>query len=567
MELSSLFKNSLAIQPMKTFFACLLLLPFGLLAQQEAATWYFGENAGMKFNDFSVTALTDGNVKYKEGISCISDCRGNLLFYTDATTVWNSNHAIMTNGGNLNGHYSATQGALIVPYPGNCNLYYLFTVDGKEHGFANGLQYHLIDMSLQNGMGEVVSKNNILYANAAEKQAAVRHRNGKDYWLVTHLMYSDQFYAYLITDAGINPVPVITSCGSPFSNTFDGLGQMKISSDGKRLAYVTLVNKRAEIFDFNDATGTVSNPVTVPASSFTNDGGLYGCEFSPDGNKLYVSNHTLDYINKSGSLYQLDLLAGNANDIINSNTLVGSNAPVCDLRGMQLGPDGKIYVTRSLAKVLGVITSPNAAGTACNYTDLGQTLNGKVCGWTLPNFVSSIFREDQPENLKAAFENGMVCINKKTNFTDLSKGEPAAWNWNFGDSTVSELQNPVHVYEVPGIYKVTLIVSRECCTDTTFQLIEANDCFYSVYAPNAFSPNGDGFNDAFLISGSGIRSIQLSVYNRWGEKVFHSSEPAHGWDGSFNRKPAPSGMYYYVLKTEFKNGEEKNENGSLMLIR
>ena len=554
---------------MKNYIAFLMILVHCsfLYAQNQASTWYFGEEAGLHFGKNAITTLNDGNIKYKEGIACISDCLGRLLFYTDAVTVWNSSHAVMANGSGLNGHYSATQGALIVPQPGDCNLYYIFTVDGKEKSFANGLQFHVVDMNLQNGSGEIISKNNLLYSLSSEKLTAVRHKNERDYWIVTHLMYSDQFYAYLLTDAGINSSPVISTAGLPFSNTFDGLGQMKISPGGSRLALVTLVTKRAEVFDFDDATGIVSNPVTIPSTSFTNDGGLYGVEFSPDGSKLYITNHTLDYVNKSGSLYQIDLLAGNAAGIINSGTVVGSNASSTDLRGLQLGPGGKLYAARSLGKFLGVVQDPDAKGTACNYTDLGLSLNGQVCNWTLPNFVTSFFREDQPGELQAKFNTGPACINKETFFMDESEGDPDEFLWYFGDSTTSTLQHPSHTYNSTGIYEITLIIRKECCTDTVRNFITVEDCFYTAYLPNAFTPNGDGFNDVFQVKGGGIQSMELVIYNRWGTKLFFSQRPEEGWDGSISGAEAPAGVYAYTLNAGFKNGEQKKINGYVVLFR
>lgn len=149
----------------KLIFSILLsiLACCGMSAQHQVANWFFGENAGMRFTDAGAVAVAGGQAKYNEGVSSMSDCRGQLLFYTDGTRAWNQSHTVIANGTGLLGHYSATQGSIIVQHPGQCELFYIFSVDGKEHAFQNGLLCHIVDMGLQGGLGEVVSKNNPLY--------------------------------------------------------------------------------------------------------------------------------------------------------------------------------------------------------------------------------------------------------------------------------------------------------------------------------------------------------------------------------------------------------------------
>ncbi|WP_179376248.1 hypothetical protein [Winogradskyella wichelsiae] len=87
---------------MKKIFLVLLVLSTSthLFAQSEASFWYFGYNAGLRFNAQSstVTAITDGQINTLEGCTSIADEDGNLLFYSDGRTVWNRNHQIMQNG-------------------------------------------------------------------------------------------------------------------------------------------------------------------------------------------------------------------------------------------------------------------------------------------------------------------------------------------------------------------------------------------------------------------------------------------------------------------------------------
>ena len=172
------------------FILCISIQTF---AQNEASNWYFGKNAGLRFNAGSgtVTAVTDGQLNTLEGCTSISDTDGNLLFYTDGQTVWNSLHQPMVNGDyfagtGLLGDPSSTSSGLIVPKPQDPNFYYIFTVDEPHHdnasvypnqftgvydsggsvplvddGFNNGFNYSLVDMSLNTGLGDIdpVEKN------------------------------------------------------------------------------------------------------------------------------------------------------------------------------------------------------------------------------------------------------------------------------------------------------------------------------------------------------------------------------------------------------------------------
>ena len=550
-----------------TISLLLWLVLISVHAQREADNWYFGENAGIHFKPAGVVSATDGQIWYNEGISSISDCRGNLLFYTDGETVWNREHVMMANGAGLLGHYSATQGSLIVQHPGDCDLYYIFTLDGKEHAFANGMMYALVDMRLQQGMGEVISKNHPLYAPSSEKLTAVRHRDGQSVWVITHEMqHSNVFHSYLVTTSGLDTTPVLSAAGAPFGQ-LDALGQMKASPDGRRIAVARLYPELVEVFDFDNSTGVISNPLAIPEETFEKSS-LYGLEFSPDGNKLYVTNHSIDYLNEAGSLYQFDLLAGSAQDIIHSGVVVGENVPQTDLRGLQLGPDGRLYVSRSLGKYVGVVNHPNKAGAACAYVDEGIYLNGQTAGWTLPNFMVSYFDAAAAKPVESAFSFTHTCIREPTLFSVQGAPDHTRYQWDFGDGHTAAISHPAHTFQDTGTYTVSLVVTRHCCSDTSSQRIRMEHCYSEqVYVPTAFSPNQDGINDEFKVYGNGIRALDLKIYNRWGGQVFETKNADAGWDGTFRGKILNAGVFVYALSITFENGHRQDLTGDVSLIR
>ncbi|HKR07156.1 MAG TPA: T9SS type A sorting domain-containing protein [Bacteroidia bacterium] len=354
-------------------------------AQKENNIWYFGYHAGLDFNSGAPVTLTNGALFTGEGCSSISDSNGTLLFYTDGITVWDRNHAQMPNGDSLKGGQmgSSTQSALIVPFPGNNFMYYIFTV-GEVESLPIEFNYSVVDMSLNSGNGDVSIKNNFLMSPVTEKLTAVKHSNNIDIWVMVHGVYSNSFICYLVSASGISPVPVISNIGAVIpDSSLDAVGYMKFSIDGTKIAYAAYVNNYVDLFDFNSTTGIVSNEkyLTFPGGS------AYGLEFSSNGNFLYATGL------QPPQIYQWDITSNIASVINSTQQLVGvsTTTPIPQIGALQIAPDGKIYVAHTGKFFLGVINDPDLPGILCNYNDSVLSLNGYVSTHGLPNFMTSYF--------------------------------------------------------------------------------------------------------------------------------------------------------------------------------
>ncbi|ALM48929.1 hypothetical protein AMR72_08535 [Flavobacterium psychrophilum] len=419
-------------------YLCFLavLCSCGAFAQKEAANWYFGINAGLSFNTSPPTPLLDGQLVTKEGCATISTGDGALQFYSDGTTVYNRNHGVMMNGTDLLGHNSSTQSAMIVPAPGNINKYYIFTVPA-EAGNA-GFNYSVVDMTLDGGLGGVTSEKNIRLDNpnlVAEKVTAVRHADGESIWVISHRMDSNRFIAFLVSPSGLNPTPVISATGSFVGiGGSSAIGYLKASPDGKKLASAKQnVVTDFELFDFNNATGVVSNPMKLSST----DAG-YGVEFSPDSKRVYFTTFSND-------IFQYDITPGTLEAIKATRTVIAAGGQYVSL---QVALDGKIYVTKngSGRTSLAVINSPNNLGAACNFQDIGVTLGGRNSDLGLPPFIQSFFKQDiEVENL---------CVQTPTNLSVTINANIVSAQWNFGDGTTSADINATHTYALPGTYTV-----------------------------------------------------------------------------------------------------------------
>jgi len=369
-----------------------------VFAQKQGNIWYFGNHAGLDFSSGTPVAITNGQTHFFttgydhcEGTTAICDSSGTLLLYSDGASVWNRNHQIMPNGDSLMGHISSTQASLLVPKPESNNLFFLFTTDAFIYNdLKNGFRYSIIDMCLDNGLGDVSSnkKNILLLDSVAEKLTATKHANGNDYWILTHKYFSDAFYAYLLTANGISDT-VVSHIGSVHQNAFfsgntdAAIGQMKISPDGTKLALCFSNTNPAitELFSFNNTTGLVSNLISLPS-----DGNEYGLSFSGDNSKLYYST------GGNGTIYQYNLIEGNGNpdSIIASKQIIAQIGSGLNfiIDALELGPDGKIYVARENSNFLALINNPNVSGIGCNFQDNAVSLNGKTCSLGLPNFMA-----------------------------------------------------------------------------------------------------------------------------------------------------------------------------------
>jgi gliding motility-associated-like protein len=87
----------------------------------------------------------------------------------------------------------------------------------------------------------------------------------------------------------------------------------------------------------------------------------------------------------------------------------------------------------------------------------------------------------------------------------------------------------------------------------------------AVFIPSAFTPNSDGMNDVFKIKGENLQDFKLLVYDRWGEKIYESTNSSEGWDGTYKGNPVQNDTYVYQVTA--KNLGDKKMTGAVTLVR
>jgi len=377
--------------------------------------WYFGSNAGLDFSSGTAVPVYDGQLNSGGICTSISDTSGNLLFYSDGYAIWNKIHQIMNNSFTRADH--ASESSLLIPQPGNDQIYYFFYPGDDTTGFKYCLYYSIIDVSLNGGMGGLVSKDNILLNDSATRKiAAIKHGNNNDIWIITMIWHTNQFNAYLLTDGGLDTAnPVISNAGHIEES---GYRPLKPSPDGTKLAAGFLMfnyKNDLEIFDFDKNTGIVSNAIAFHKCNISPP---YACdgnsvEFSPDGKNLYYTVHITVNTQTPPAmnyLYQIDISSGDSTQIANSKILIDSTIVTSTTNynyggtfSIQLAFDKKIYLTKQSKPFIGVISNPNLSGVACGVVDSAVYLdNGsgfRFCAATFPMFMNTCLPQDKPDNI------------------------------------------------------------------------------------------------------------------------------------------------------------------------
>jgi len=134
-----------------------------------------------------------------------------------------------------------------------------------------------------------------------------------------------------------------------------------------------------------------------------------------------------------------------------------------------------------------------------------------------------------------------------------------SWGYDFGDGAKSFLQNPIHTFQDTGLYVVTQYARHQSgCVDTFQRIIDIRPEI-TYFLPNAFSPNGDGNNDRFLGKGFflGMQDFEMTIWSRWGQRLFVSKDPDLGWDGKANVNGdfVQNGVYVCVVKFRDARGK------------
>lgn len=418
---------------------------FSVAAQKEWSNWYYDGNNMLTFKNGRAEIVHNYinpvppesnlfNYYYwgRGGISYSDPATGKMKFIISNRVGFNREYNDFPNDNFIRScpdDYSYH----IIPFHDNSNRYYVIQFQDysadllqQESGLqvrcpnAIGLGYSIADLNMNNGLGDFSSVNNIITAPLTAQMTTVRHANGKDVWIIVHPYNSSQFSAILVTDNGIQPA--VNSAAGPYvGGGFSSVGgNLTATHDGKLLAGYSAADKTLRLFNFDNGTGRISSYKILPYKESVGK-----LQFSPDNSKLY-------YICSNG-LYQYDL---NQANVASTLTKVYDN-PHAYIYKMQLAPDGKIYVTKTITLVnneyieyTGAVECPNLPQYACNFNP--KALN--TIQVSFPDLINDFIQDPKaPATVKLNIgKDTAVCFGS---YTITAPDGWESYRWNTGETT------------------------------------------------------------------------------------------------------------------------------------
>jgi len=209
---------------------------------------------------------------------------------------------------------------------------------------------------------------------------------------------------------------------------------------------------------------------------------------------------------------------------------------------------------------------PGATNDTLNITGITQTTYYRAevtTGSCTPNISNTVQITVSPKPTAnfTANPNPASMPTALVAFTNTSSGA-VSYQWSFGDGNTSNQTSPEHTYTAEGTYTVTLIATSLLgCTDTVRKTITVLPEGSSMFVPNIFTPNNDGFNDVFAPVFQNYTNIKIQIFNRWGNKIYEGSDK---W---IPASDMPDGVYTYIITGVNRENKTDTRVGTLTLLR
>lgn len=353
-------------------------------AQKHDVIWFvayssWGNYAPSPILNFYTGTLDTGafytNIRFARTNNSMCDANGNLKFYTNGSKLYNSNHQPMANsatfnhaGGILtlyNGDYAFNfQCAVSLPFPNYPDKYIIFHLEGDVVAGANvgplKLYWSELDGSLNNGLGEMTLLNQIAIYDSLTygSLAAVKHANGRDWWVTIKQKNSNLFQSILVTPYGVSG-PSVQSITGP-SVQYSYLSQSVFSENGEYYACAEYDSGRVHIYFFDRCTGQFDYREKIQLSpSFAMSTGIRGIAFSPNSKLFYISN--------SVQVFQLQLDSAIVSSTLQTVATFDGyyNMGSAYLDQMMLTPDSRIFIGVENEPLASIIEYPDSIGQSC----------------------------------------------------------------------------------------------------------------------------------------------------------------------------------------------------------
>lgn len=448
-------------------FALFLLVAGGdeLFSQNQNNNWVFGRKTGINKTSTGINIIKNSKLNSLEACGSVSDFNtGDLLFYTDGLSVWDSTNTVMPNGDSLKGGESCAQGALILPHYKLADKYLIFSAP-EFRNKDNKMYYSVVDMGLRGGLGDIEAqnKNIVVVDSVCEGLTYSFNKDSSGYWLITRERNSDRFISILIDSSGVGSKVVYSKFPGGRTNNFSVL---TLSPNGKKLSVTNTSQEYIEFYSFDNCTGKLSNKFTIGGIDRAN----YGAAFSPNSNIFYFTT-SFEFNGQRSELLQMDLSSNDSATIRNSITLIGRPTfrfnSIVYFGNLQLHADNKIYVAEISNKELSVIENPDVLGIGCSYSKNKISLQGGASTYGLPQPVPGRLKPPKFITNVGNITLSDSCIEDSVKFTLNGINNIDKFSWSLIDANSVVVQqgqtiNPTLKITAKDSYTFDVVASVGC---------------------------------------------------------------------------------------------------------
>jgi hypothetical protein len=538
------------------------------IAQLETSHWFLRNNH-VTIKPSGVNNVTPSGISSSfnpiYGSTSVSDKAGDLLFACDGNTIVDKNYSVMPALKGIN-FYGNNNKVLAVKIP-NSTRYYVFY--GRSFGTGRNLpwtlKYAIVDLSLNGGLGDVTSYDNVIAADLSQGFTLANASNNEDVWLITHRAATDNFLLYKITASGLQSMPVISEAGTVATTQDYLFRDLKTSHDGKMIAgiayrdYTTIFAETIrflEVFNLDATNGRLTSKVRTKRV-----GGYFDIfqtlEFSADNRLLYKGTiQRVDGLQPCGWGYgdvtQYNLCYTDSLEFTLYAMLVARDYQRCNpwltWGRIQMGADKRIHMPFT-GTTVSAIGYPNR---------LGSSSRAVFNAYQLPanNFYAIATPTFYHRELEKPIKNNIVydggCYPNPIRFR-ITNDTITSISWNFGDpasggSNTSGDVTTQHVFSKPGIYNVSaqLFNNAGVYIETVTELIEIKDPAKRIL--DAYPA------DTTFCYGNSLK-IKLGVVNgiyHWTRKSSNNSIYSDGINDSMDI--STSDTYYVEMRQNDCNG-------------
>lgn len=303
------------------------------------------------------------------------------------------------------------------------------------------------------------------------------------------------------------------------------------------------------------------------------------------GNKIFTQN-AITIVTNSAGVENYSLTIMDDRGCLNTATMTVY---------VDLLPSGALLSGRNVNKCIPFCNTYTlfADDNPAPITNITWDINGQLYSGSSFNYCLMDLRNNK---VVGSYTNALGCVNKTTyeisgypvpkadfeyqpfvpvenvdevTFVNTTQGDRITqWSWSIKPTDfISYDEQPSYLFENAGYYTVRLVTSNGWgCNDTVIKTLMVEEDF-RLYIPNAFTPNDDGINDTFSPKGGGVKNYSLVIYDRWGNKIFTTTEFGKAWDGYKNGEIMPQGVYVWEINIVSTNGKTKEMTGYVSLIR